>query len=73
MASRSANAGLLLQSRSVQAADICLAISCTLTSSLAVIDLLWGNEFPQPRYGQGALQESMAAVYKTVTGHELQR
>lgn len=36
-------------------------------------DLLWGNEFPQSRYGQGAFQESMAAVYKAVTGHELQR
>ncbi|GAA5897469.1 uncharacterized protein JCM6883_006710 [Sporobolomyces salmoneus] len=36
-------------------------------------DLLWGNEFPQARFGQGALQESMAAVYKFTTGHELQR
>ncbi|GAA5823187.1 hypothetical protein JCM11251_007515 [Rhodosporidiobolus azoricus] len=36
-------------------------------------DLLWGNEFSQPRFGQGALQESMAAVYKLTTGHELQR
>ncbi|GAA5991001.1 hypothetical protein JCM5350_002006 [Sporobolomyces pararoseus] len=36
-------------------------------------DLLWGNEFPQSRFGQGALQESMAAVYKFTTGHELQR
>ncbi|GAA5898437.1 hypothetical protein JCM6882_007775 [Rhodosporidiobolus microsporus] len=36
-------------------------------------DLLWGNEFSQSRFGQGALQESMAAVYKLTTGHELQR
>ncbi|GJN92455.1 hypothetical protein Rhopal_005485-T1 [Rhodotorula paludigena] len=36
-------------------------------------DLLWGNEFSQARFGQGALQESIAAVYKLVTGHELQR
>ncbi|GAA5876908.1 hypothetical protein JCM16303_006332 [Sporobolomyces ruberrimus] len=36
-------------------------------------DLLWGNEFSQARFGQGALQESMAAVYRFTTGHELQR
>lgn len=36
-------------------------------------DLLWGNEFAQARFGQGALQESIAAVYKLTTGHELQR
>ncbi|GAA6029184.1 hypothetical protein JCM8097_001641 [Rhodosporidiobolus ruineniae] len=36
-------------------------------------DLLWGNEFSQPRFGQGALQESMAAVLKHITGHELHR
>lgn len=36
-------------------------------------DLLWGNDFSQPRFGQGALQESMAAVYKATTGHELKR
>jgi len=36
-------------------------------------DLLWGNEFSQARFGQGALQESIAAVYKRTTGHELQR
>lgn len=36
-------------------------------------DLLWGNEFSVSRFGQGALQESMAAVYKKITGHELQR
>ncbi|BGP18599.1 hypothetical protein JCM10213_004232 [Rhodosporidiobolus nylandii] len=36
-------------------------------------DLLWGNEFSQSRFGQGALQESMAAVYKLTTGHELHR
>ncbi|GAA5891257.1 hypothetical protein JCM8208_002562 [Rhodotorula glutinis] len=36
-------------------------------------DVLWGNEFSQARFGQGALQESIAAVYKLTTGHELQR
>ncbi|KAI5481399.1 cardiolipin synthase [Pseudohyphozyma bogoriensis] len=36
-------------------------------------DLLWGNEFPQPRLGQGAFQESVASVYRMVTGLELQR
>lgn len=36
-------------------------------------DLVWSNDFPQVRYGQGALQESMAAVYKCTTGYELQR
>ncbi|GAA5876931.1 hypothetical protein JCM8547_006313 [Rhodosporidiobolus lusitaniae] len=36
-------------------------------------DLLWGNEFSQPRFGQGALQESMAAVHKLTTGYELHR
>ncbi|KAM0748710.1 HAD-superfamily hydrolase [Meredithblackwellia eburnea MCA 4105] len=36
-------------------------------------DLLWGNEFSQPRFGQGAFQESMAAVFKFTTGYELQR
>ncbi|CEQ42412.1 SPOSA6832_04222 [Sporobolomyces salmonicolor] len=36
-------------------------------------DLLWGNDFSQARFGQGALQESMAAVYKMTTGCELQR
>ncbi|GAA5912181.1 hypothetical protein JCM5296_007503, partial [Sporobolomyces johnsonii] len=36
-------------------------------------DLLWGNDFSQARFGQGALQESMAAVYKMTTGYELQR
>ncbi|GAA5986125.1 hypothetical protein JCM10908_006420 [Rhodotorula pacifica] len=36
-------------------------------------DLLWGNEFSVSRFGQGALQESMAAVYKLTTGYELQR
>ncbi|BGP50399.1 hypothetical protein JCM10450v2_006318 [Rhodotorula kratochvilovae] len=36
-------------------------------------DLLWGNEFPVARFGQGALQESIAAMYKRVTGRELER
>ncbi|GAA5974993.1 hypothetical protein JCM11641_006794 [Rhodosporidiobolus odoratus] len=36
-------------------------------------DLLWGNEFSQSRFGQGALQESIAAVYKLTTGYELHR
>ena len=36
-------------------------------------DLLWQNDFPQPRFGQGALQEAAAAIYQLTTGHELQR
>lgn len=36
-------------------------------------DMLWGNDFPQSRFGQGAFQEAMAAVYKRTTGLELQR
>ncbi|KAK4057079.1 hypothetical protein OIO90_001979 [Microbotryomycetes sp. JL221] len=36
-------------------------------------DLLWGNEFSQPRHGQGVFQESCAAVYKTITGYDLHR
>ena len=36
-------------------------------------DLLWSNDYPQTRFGQGAFQESMAAVYRRTTGYELQR
>lgn len=36
-------------------------------------DLLWGNDFAQPRFGQGALQQAMAGIYQFTTGHELQR
>ncbi|CAD6581249.1 MAG: hypothetical protein CYPHOPRED_001525 [Cyphobasidiales sp. Tagirdzhanova-0007] len=35
-------------------------------------DLLWGNDWPEPRYGQGAFQEAFRAVWKRTTGHELQ-
>lgn len=33
---------------------------------------VWGNEFPVPRLGQGAFAEAFKAVYKTVTGQDLQ-
>lgn len=36
-------------------------------------DLLWGNDFSQPRFGQGAFQTSVAAVYKDTTGYDLHR
>ncbi|KAK4052386.1 hypothetical protein OIV83_002188 [Microbotryomycetes sp. JL201] len=36
-------------------------------------DLVWGNEFSQPRHGQGAFQHSCASVFHTITGHELHR
>lgn len=36
-------------------------------------DMLWGNEWSQPRFGQGALQTSIAAVFKEVTGYDLHR
>lgn len=36
-------------------------------------DLLWSNDFPQLRFGQGCFQESMAAIYQKTTGLELQR
>jgi hypothetical protein len=78
VASRGATARLLFQSWSVSRQGAVVRVRDhqheSLTDRRAICtDLLWGNEFPQPRYGQGALQESMAAVYKTVTGHELQR
>lgn len=34
-------------------------------------DLLWGNDYPEPRYGQGAFQEAFKAVWKRTTGREL--
>ncbi|SCZ89264.1 BZ3500_MvSof-1268-A1-R1_Chr1-1g01067 [Microbotryum saponariae] len=34
-------------------------------------DLLWGNEFSQPRFGQGAFQESVAAVWKRTYNKDL--
>ncbi|KAM0790691.1 hypothetical protein ACM66B_004549 [Microbotryomycetes sp. NB124-2] len=36
-------------------------------------DLVWGNEFSQPRHGQGAFQQSCASVFETITGHQLYR
>lgn len=36
-------------------------------------DMLWGNEWSQPRFGQGALQTSIASVFKEVTGYDLHR
>ncbi|SCV71488.1 BQ2448_3076 [Microbotryum intermedium] len=36
-------------------------------------DLLWGNEFSQPRFGQGAFQESVAAVWKRTYNKDLIR
>lgn len=33
---------------------------------------VWGNEFPVPRLGQGAFAEAFKAVYKAVTGLDLQ-
>ncbi|PWN21510.1 HAD-superfamily hydrolase [Microstroma glucosiphilum] len=35
-------------------------------------DLVWGNEFPVPRLGQGAFADAFKAVYKAVTGLDLQ-
>lgn len=34
-------------------------------------DLLWANEFPRPRFGQGAFQEAVKANYLRVTGKAL--
>ena len=31
-----------------------------------------GNDYPEPRYGQGAFQEALRAVWKRTTGQELQ-
>lgn len=35
-------------------------------------DLLWANENPLPRLGQGAFRISLEAVYQLVTGHPLE-
>jgi ribonucleotide monophosphatase NagD (HAD superfamily) len=34
-------------------------------------DLIFKGGFSLPRFGQGALQEATAAVYKAITGHPL--
>ncbi|KAI9283828.1 HAD-superfamily subfamily IIA hydrolase [Umbelopsis sp. AD052] len=34
-------------------------------------DFLWSNEFPVPRYGQGAFKTALEAIYKQHTGKEL--
>ncbi|KAG0151369.1 hypothetical protein CROQUDRAFT_719846 [Cronartium quercuum f. sp. fusiforme G11] len=34
-------------------------------------DLLWGNEFPRPRFGQGAFQIALCENYRRLTGQEL--
>lgn len=34
-------------------------------------DLLWGNDWSEPRFGQGAFQEAFRAVWKRTTGQEL--
>lgn len=36
-------------------------------------DLLWSNRSSQPRFGQGALQEAVAGIYKATTGYDLHR
>ena len=46
---------------------------CLPRLTLHDVDLLWGNDFPQPRFGQGAFQTSVAAVYKETTGYDLHR
>jgi HAD superfamily hydrolase (TIGR01456 family) len=35
-------------------------------------DLIWGNDFSAPRLGQGAFQHALRAVYKQLSGRELQ-
>lgn len=35
-------------------------------------DLIWGNDFPTPRFGQGAFQEAVRAVYETASGRPLE-
>lgn len=35
-------------------------------------DMQWASDYPQPRFGQGALIESIKAIYRAVTGHELE-
>lgn len=34
-------------------------------------DLLWGNDFPQVRLGQGAFLKAVSSVYHAMTGKEL--
>ncbi|KAK9896258.1 HAD-superfamily subfamily IIA hydrolase [Cystobasidium minutum MCA 4210] len=35
-------------------------------------DLLWGNDWPEPRLGQGAFQEAFRAVWRRTSGRELE-
>lgn len=35
-------------------------------------DLLWGNDWPEPRLGQGAFQEAFRAVWRRASGRELE-
>lgn len=35
-------------------------------------DFLWSNEYPSPRYGQGAFKTALEAIYKRHTGKELE-
>lgn len=34
-------------------------------------DLLWSNEFPQPRFGQGSFQTAFKSVFRETTGRDL--
>ncbi len=36
-------------------------------------DLLWANEFPRPRYGQGAFSTALNALHIQLTGNPLQQ
>lgn len=35
-------------------------------------DLIWGNDFTAPRFGQGAFQEAVKAVYEKMSGRPLE-
>lgn len=35
------------------------------------VTAVWGNDFSASRFGQGAFQVALAAVYKTVSGRDL--
>jgi HAD superfamily hydrolase (TIGR01456 family) len=35
-------------------------------------DLLWANDYPVPRYGQGAFKTIVDSLYEQTTGHKLQ-
>ncbi|PWN36143.1 HAD-superfamily hydrolase [Meira miltonrushii] len=35
-------------------------------------DLIWGNDFTAPRFGQGAFQEAVKAVYEVTSGRPLE-